>query len=510
MPREKLEEISPAEFFYRNREMAGLDNPARATYTIIRELVENSLDACEAFNILPDVRIRLLKAKPPSTYEVLVVDNGPGVRASKVPIAFGKMLVSSKYTIRQTRGTFGLGGKMSLLYGQITTNTTIKIVTKPISSENEYEFELRIDIERNEPIVVRSRKRKPSKEWHGLALSFCFLGDYPRAKWRILDYLKQTAMIVPYVNIHFVDPDGKCFVFKRITSKMPPPPKEVLPHPHGVDVELLSRLIKETRAETLLDFLCKHFHRVGERTARKFLDSFGLDADADPKKLSDGEKALLAKLMREYNGFLPPDASCLSPVGEDLLRGGILKELNPEFVTVVQRPPSVYSGHPFIVEAAIAYGGGIRKSDGILLYRFANKIPLLYDAHSDVSTKVIKKIRWNRYGIDIEKDPVALVVHICSTKIPFKTVGKEFIAEVKEVEYELELALKACARKLQRYLSKKRRAERHKKRVRMFEKYLPRIALFTSKILGLEKPPDTAPLLRRLYDAREGKKRNIR
>lgn len=56
---EKYRAISPAEFFYKYREIAGFSNPARALYQSIRELVENALDATDAHGILPDVKITI-------------------------------------------------------------------------------------------------------------------------------------------------------------------------------------------------------------------------------------------------------------------------------------------------------------------------------------------------------------------------------------------------------------------------------------------------------------------
>ena len=52
-PQVTFAEISPSEFFYRNRDLAGFSNPSRALYSATRELVENSLDACEIGGVLP-------------------------------------------------------------------------------------------------------------------------------------------------------------------------------------------------------------------------------------------------------------------------------------------------------------------------------------------------------------------------------------------------------------------------------------------------------------------------
>ena len=59
MSQPEYQSISPSDFFYRNREIAGFSNPSRATYTAVRELIENSLDACEARIVPPDIFLRI-------------------------------------------------------------------------------------------------------------------------------------------------------------------------------------------------------------------------------------------------------------------------------------------------------------------------------------------------------------------------------------------------------------------------------------------------------------------
>jgi len=484
--KETYEAISPADFFYRNREIAGFDNPVRATYTIVRELVENSLDACETHGILPSIYVSLTETDRPNVYRIRVEDNGCGVPKEYIPSAFGQILFGSKYVLRQTRGMFGLGGKMAILYGQITTHSSVKIISST-GGPLKYQCELMIDIQYNKPILLRGGiKSLPNPlYWHGTIVEFEFEGDYSRAKNRIIDYFKQTAIILPYASISFITPEGLYYRFLRITNELPNIPKEILPHPKGVDVELIKRLIKRTRCEKMVEFLSYNFHRVGRKTAYDLLKRAKIDPEKNPKDLSPDDIVKLVNAMKKYDGFLPPDASCLSPIGPNLLVKGIEKELKPEFVYAVQRKPSSYSGHPFIVEAAIAYGGGVQppKPGEINLYRYANKIPLLYDAASDVSFKVIKSIKWNRYKIDLEM-PVAFFVHIVSTKIPYKTVGKEFIADIPEVAYEIEWAIKTCARRLKSYLTSKARRIALERRIYVLEKYLPKIAQFASELAG--------------------------
>lgn len=492
-----FEEISAADFFYRNRDIAGFTNPSRAIFVAIRELVENSLDAAESHRLVPDIYVRLSyegeASKDTQIYKLRVEDNGIGVPPRHIPSAFGQILFGSKFKLKQQRGTFGLGGKMAILYGQITTHQPASIVSSTGISKT-YMYKLMIDIQRNRPLIL-DRKVLINKEmWRGTIVEFTLEGDYFRAMPKILDYFKQTAMVNPYANLTFVDPKGRLYKFIRVTKDMPTAPKETKPHPYGVDVELLQRLIQITPYKNMLDFLRNHFHRVGHITAKKFLEYSNLSPSKNPKRLDHEEIVRLMHMLKKFPDFLPPDASCLSPLGEELLRTGILKELNPEFVSVHQRKPATYAGHPFIVETGIAYGGEIPARGNFMVYRFANRIPLLYDEANDVSLRVIQAMNWRRYRVTPEM-PVAIFVHICSTKVPYKTVGKEFIADRPEVRREIANGLREVARQIQLFLSKREHVDKERKRLGVFSKYLPRIAEFSTQLAGKKRRPDIEKLL---------------
>jgi DNA topoisomerase-6 subunit B len=498
MSTQTFEEISPADFFYRNRDIAGFTNPSRAIFSSIRELIENSLDASEYAQVPPDIYLRLSyvgEAGPEAeVYKLRVMDNGSGIPPQHIPSAFGQVLFGSKYKLKQTRGTFGLGGTMSILYGQITTHQAAYIASSTGVSKI-YIYRIMIDIQKNRPIILDRKILLNKEKWRGTIVEFSLEGDYFRAMPKILEYLKQTALVNPYANITFVDPKGRLYRFTRATTKMPPPPKETLPHPYGVDVETLQRLIHMTRSGNMVDFMKTHFHRVGELTAHKFLTFAGIPETKNPKKLNREEIVRLMQMMKRFPDFLPPDASCLSPLGEELLKTGILKELKPEFTAVYQRKPSTYAGHPFIVEVGVAYGGNIPKKGDFIIYRFANRIPLLYDEASDVSFRVIKGINWRRYKVSPEM-PLAILVHLCSTKVPYKTVGKEFIADRPEVKKEVLNAIREIAREIQHYLSRQEHVERERKRLNVFAKYLPKIARFSTDLAGKEQLPDIEQLLK--------------
>jgi len=599
--KEKFNQISPSEFFYSNRDLAGFSNPTRSLYTAVREFVENALDACDQKGILPDVHLTIKAVDPeksdPKPYILTVKDNGPGIDAEHIPLAFGTVLYGSKFGLKQARGMFGLGATMAILYGQITTN---KPVTVKSSSDGKIQnqFEILLDIQKNKPVIVKHTTKEVAKK--GLSVSICLEGDYSKAGNKIRDYVYETSLITPYASITFDDPKGQKFSHPRFVKDIPPPPTIIRPHPHGIDVERIRRMIVESQfeiptiddamiekvrkdlglsvkklsftsimekakkkwknlsrqvrvvialmsflkmdfekltkiriedidmpnkklfywdfgdsqsksvdmdpesqyykqltntvqGEPLTTFLTKRFQRVGPTTAVKFAAFAKLKPEKRMGTLTNQELVNLSDALQKFDDFMAPDSSCLAPLGAEPLEKGIKKFFNPDFVAVVQRPASAYSGFPFIIEMGIAYGGDI-KSGGPHVYRYANRIPLLYDEGSDVVIKVVNDTDWGRYKVKGEP-PFIIVSHICSTRIPYKTAGKENVADRQEIERELKLALQFLSRKLSSFMSKRGQAEMAKKRANLYAKYIPMIAEFCTELAGKKKEPNYKKML---------------
>jgi DNA topoisomerase-6 subunit B len=492
----KFEEISPADFFYRNRDLAGFSNPARSLYMCIRELVENSLDATEVGRILPNIWIGLESADENGErfFTLTVKDNGIGVDGNVIPKAFGTVLYGSKYGFKQSRGTFGVGGTMALLYGQITTNTPFTVISSRGGKEI-HEYKMMIDIVENKPRIIDHKVHPNKKKWRGTIVRVTLEGDYSTSRPKILTYLEMTAVVNPHANIVFVDPKGRVYVFRRVIEKAPVPPEEGKPHPLGVDVETVNRLIANTKSRDVKSFLVNEFQRIGPKTAEEVLKLAGIDPEKRVRDLTHDEVTRLVEAFKQYGKFRAPETSTLSPVGVEFIEAGLKSIYMPEFLHVVQRPPASYSGIPFVVEAAIAYGGGVEPSEEIQLLRFANKIPLLYDEKADVSWKVIsERIDWASYKVQ-KGMPVLVLTSICSPKIPYKTVGKEAISDRPEIERELTMAIRECARALRLYLSQIEKRESAKKRLSVYARYLPMIAKNAAYVAGTE-PPDVMPLLK--------------
>ena len=488
-----FESISPADFFYRNRSIAGFDNNMRALYTAVRELVENSLDACEDGGFLPTIKVKLSEVSP-NWFRLRVEDNGIGVPRDHILPAFGQILYGSKYEHKQARGRFGLGGKMAFLFGQITTSEPLQVVSAPSDGDHIFDVVLRQDIEENKPELVKWERRKNREKKHGCTLEFTLEGNWRSAKRYIIDYIEQTALITPYASLTFTEPDGTAHKFKRSVKVLPPQPTPVNPHPKGMDIEQLSRIIEDTKTRDMVTFLRTHFHRVGPKTAKAFLKSINMAYSQDPRGLKPNDLVKIARGLEDFDKWLPPDARVLSPLGTKLLELGIRSTLNPEFVKVTQRPPNSYGGHPFIVECGLAYGGDVPMKESIIIYRFANRIPLIFDEYKDVAAKVIRAVPWSRYRIRPGM-PIAAFVAVVSTKIPFKTAGKEFIADLTELEYDIRMGLMECARSLKGHLRQKEKVQRERVRASVYEKYLPIIARDIAALAGRRKVPDTKTLI---------------
>jgi len=469
-------------------------------------LLHNSLDACEVGRIPPNIIVELSSEGDSEEgtliYRLKVEDNGIGVAARHIPYAFATVFYGSKYGYKQSRGTFGLGGTMALLYGQITTNKPATVVSSQGGNEI-HKFVLMIDITKNEPRIFSHEVIENKRKWRGTLVEFYLEGDYATGRPKIIDYLNHTAIANPHASIMFIDPRGRLYYYPRIVDKVPEPPKEMPPHPVGVDVETMSRLPAITREKTLLTFLMRSFQRVGARTAREILELAGLPEDMNPKKLSHDEITRLVDAIKKYDKFRAPDPSSVSPIGKDLLEAGIKHMLNPEFLHVVQRPPSSYSGYPFVIEVGIAWGGGIKPSDAPQLYRFANKIPLLYDERADVVWKVVsERIDWSTYKVSFPT-PLAILTHICSPKVPYKSVGKEAVADRPEIERELIAAIREAARWLRLYLSNIERRAIAAKRLDIYARYLPLIAKYSADLADRGSPPNIDSLLKSLGVDRE-------
>ena len=484
-------EISISEFFEKNRHLLGYDNKAKAMLVIVKEAVDNSLDACEEARMLPDIYVGVKEVEP-EKFQIIVKDNGPGIVKEQVPKIFGTLLYGSKFhRIKQGRGQQGLGISCAVLYSQLTTGSPTTVLTSTGDGKI-HKFELKIDVKQNKPMVVSYSVE--DGQWRGVEVRLVAESTYREHQQSVLEYLKQTAISNPFSDIIFDSPSGR-IEFRRGVDQLPPEPKEIQPHLYGVEIGVLSRMIQNTKSKTLLSFLMDEFSRVGRQSAHEIIAKAGITKDdgkgnltphitLTPRKVTDEHVKKLIEAVKQVKLIRPP-TDCLSPLGEKLIESGLMKELNPEFTATVTRPPEVYRGWPFIIECGIAYGGSIQEFKTM---RFANRVPLLYQGGICAVTKAVEETDWRRYGIQMNGDtqePLVLFVHMCSVWVPFTSESKEAIANYDIIIKEIKLALQECARKLSLYLSGKRKSAmlHHKKST--FERYAAETAKALSIISGV-------------------------
>ena len=465
----EFKEVSVAEFFEKNKHLLGFESPRKALYITVKEAVDNSLDACEEAKILPEVKVEIIEEAKAGVYTVRVYDNGPGIPKDHVPGVFGKFLYGSKFhRYVCTRGKQGIGISACTLYAQLTTGQPAKIVTKTPFDDKVHYFEIKIDVKKNEPQILEYKEYSPDYaarkyDWkflkdHGTIVEFTIKAEYVRGKQSPDEYITLTALANPHANIIYITPKTRLH-FERISTEIPTL-YETRPHPHGIEIGVLERMLRETKYSNLKDFLIKEFACVGQKTAEEILQKAGLDPYRDPHTLSFEEIEKLYDAMQSTKVRAIP-AKYIVTLGEEKIKESLAKMYNPEFVTAVTRKPAVYRGIPFIVEVGIAYGGSISE---FKLIRLANRVPLLYKPGECAITEALKEINWKRYGLSGEegtlpKEPMVIMVHVASVWIPFTSESKEAIAPYPEIVKEIQLAVKEALRPLALYLKKKETLE---------------------------------------------------
>lgn len=418
-----------------------------------------------------------------SFYRVTCKDNGRGMPHDDIPNMFGRVLSGTKYGLRQTRGKFGLGAKMALIWSKMSTGLPIDI-SSSMRGQNYVSFcRLDIDIHRNLPHIHIHEKQEKKEEWHGAEIQVVIEGNWTTYRSKILHYMRQMAVITPYAQFVFKfvsDTSDKSMTIKfaRRTDVMPPVPLETKHHPSSVDLLLIKRLITETSKQNLLQFLQHEFVNISKAHAERLIGEMGPEFQPKMliKSLTDQQIVRIHQLFRQAK-FEDPVGDCLSPAGEYNLRLGIIKELHPDMVATYSGSAQVFEGHPFIVEAGVSLGGKDVKQ-GLNVFRFANRIPLLFEQGADVVTRTaLKRINWTSYKINQMQDKIGVFVSIVSTKIPFKGTGKEYIGDdITEIATAVKYAIQQCCIQLKSKIVKKMQAREQQERKRNLSKYVPNAA----------------------------------
>jgi DNA topoisomerase VI subunit B len=368
-------DISVSEFFAKNRHLLGFDNPRKALLTTVKEAVDNSLDACEEAGILPEVWVHIEQTGP-TRFKVGIQDNGPGILKAQIANIFGKLLYGSKFhRLRMSRGQQGIGISAAGMYGVLTTGKPVKIISKVSQRKPAHYFEIQIDTKKNKPEILNGKGEgvdippgeagkkvieKHGIEWieqgNGTRVTIELEARYTRGRGSVDDYLEQTAISNPHATLHYLDPEGQSHDYVRSSDALPTEPKEIKPHPYGIELGMLGTMLKDTKVPTLSQFLTGSFSRVSSSVARKICESAKVSVRAHPHKIGRHESDSLFQAIQQTK-ISAPATDCLSPIGEDRLLKGLHHVVPAEFYVAFTRPPAVYRGNPFQIEVGLAYGG---------------------------------------------------------------------------------------------------------------------------------------------------------
>ncbi len=383
----KQRSISVSEFFAKNRHLLGFDNLRKALLTTVKEAVDNSLDACEEAGIVPEIWVHIEPAGN-KRFKIGIQDNGPGIMKKQIPLIFGKLLYGSKFhRLRMSRGQQGIGISAAGMYGQLTTGKPVKIISKISPRKPAHYYEIQIDTKTNNPEILNGRgdgvdidpgekgrkyiakhgiewvneyeaeEGKPAKDLRsGTRVTIELEGVHKRGRGSVDEYLEQTAIANPHVTIHYQDPDDNLTTYSRSTHDLPAEPKEIKPHPYGVELGRLVTMMKDEKAGTISQFLTSSFSRVSSGVARKICKTAKLSTRASTKSIGRDEADALYQAIQETR-IQAPTTDCISPIGEELILKGLHHVVPGEFFVAATRPPSVYRGNPFQIEVGLAYGG---------------------------------------------------------------------------------------------------------------------------------------------------------
>jgi DNA topoisomerase-6 subunit B len=385
----KQRDISVSEFFAKNRHLLGFDNPRKALLTTVKEAVDNSLDACEEAGIVPEIWVHIEQVSA-NRYKVGIQDNGPGIMKKQIPLIFGKLLYGSKFhRLRMSRGQQGIGISAAGMYGMLTTGKPVKIISKISVRKPTHYYELQIDTKKNRPEILNGRGdgvdippndagrkyierhgiewdayyepeeegQNPKEVRSGTRVTIELEAKYQRGRGSVDEYLEQTAIANPHVTLHYKDAEDNVHCYRRSTRDLPPEPKEIKPHPYGVELGRLVTMLKDTRTPTISQFLTSSFSRVSASVARRICEAAEVSTRSSPRKIGRSEADSLYHAIQETR-ISAPATDCICPIGEELLLKGLHHVVPGEFFCAATRPPSVYRGNPFQIEVALAYGGG--------------------------------------------------------------------------------------------------------------------------------------------------------
>lgn len=455
--------------------------------TTLKESVDNSLDACEDHEILPDLDIVIKKVgagtqKNTDSIYVSVTDNGPGISADDLPRVYGEYLASSKFGRgRCSRGQQGIGISAATTWAQLTSAEGVTVTTKMTNMRQAIKALIEVDIKKNQG----SLRKKQTIDWdrpHGTQVEFTFDGRLQlNGEGGLLTYLTGTSLVNPHMKLTYKINDDKPIVVERVSNANIEIPEAVSPHPHTMKLGEFMSHASLFGKSTVDNFLKKGFSRLNDETFKE-LTKHGIKKSLFSSSLtsmSDGDMKALYSAIQKVELMAPSTRSVLQ-IGEEALSHSINRLGDIDFFSVVSRKARICDAKPMLVEVAIARlkNSGMDGDDPVQVLRFANRVPLQFDRAACVTTKAIESVNWRTYGLGQPKDslplgPYVIAVSVVSPFIKFKNASKETIDASDELLEEIRLGLIQAGQRLSRHINKENRAADLEQKIRHIEQFGP-------------------------------------
>ncbi len=461
----KITKSSTAEYFAKNLQQVGFSSPLKAVLTTLKEAVDNSLDACEGAEILPDLEIQVTKvgtgsSKNTDLIKIIVEDNGPGIESDDLAKVFGEYLASSKFGKGQcSRGQQGIGISAATTWAQMTNAKGVQVISKTKNMRKAISAQVDVDIKTNTGIV-RNKESIDWKKTNGVRVEFVMDGRIQlNGDGGLQTYIEGTILVNPHVKIKYKLADADWATIDRVSNDSPELPEATLPHPHTFKLgEFITHSTLYGKI-SLSKFLKTGFSRISDQSIKDFVKN-GMPKGLVEKtvtSLSEDEFKKVFSAVQNTELMAPSTKSVLT-VGEDALSKSIARLGEIDFFSVMTRKPTICDFKPVVVEVALArFVNRGEESTPVQLLRFANRVPLQFDKSGCAITWAIESVNWKSYGLSQPKDslpqgPYVFAVSVVSPFIKFKNASKETIDASDELVEEIRRALMQAGQKLSRHI----------------------------------------------------------
>ena len=367
---------------------------------------------------------------------------------------------------------------------------------------------MQIDTKKNEPRIFENKKI----DWEnhrGTQVTLEIEGRYQKGRASVDEYLEQTAIANPHVKLVYHTPEGETKEYPRTIEELPPQPREIKPHPYGIEFGMMLQDAARHQEPLAGGIPLQRIQPGVDRLAQDICKTAKLSPDTRPRNLHGAAAETFYKAIQSTKIMAPP-SNCISPIGEKAILHGLYKQIKGEFYTAVTRPPAVYRGNPFVIEAGLAFGKGPEQAadkpsnrrcrspkakqqdddhELARVIRYANRVPLLYQQSACATFKAVLDTTWRNYGVAqsrgaLPAGPMVIFVHMASVWVPFTSESKEAIADYDEIGKEIKLALQECGRRLGVFLRRRERAKSEFRRRNIFELYIEEVVEACNRLKG--------------------------